>query len=149
MSSEWVQRKLQVLLVEDEDADANLVRLAFEEGHVLVDLHRVGDGVEAFEFLRREPPFQNAPTPDLVLLDLNMPRMDGRQFLQRVKRTEPFVGIPVVVLTTSDAETDMIASYCSGAAGFIVKPMDVLDFIDKVKGIGNYWIAVVRLPENN
>ncbi|MDX9698792.1 MAG: response regulator [Rhodocyclaceae bacterium] len=140
---------LKVLLVEDEEADANLVRLAFDEGHVLVEVHHVLDGVEAFAFLRREPPYPDAPTPDLILLDLNMPRMDGRQFLQKIKQTDPFMRIPVVVLTTSDAETDMVASYCSGAAGFIVKPMDVNDFIDKVKGLGNYWITVVKLPDND
>ena len=144
-----VDNRLQVLLVEDEPADANLVRLAFEEGHVLVDLHHVGDGVDAFEFLRREGRHEDAPAPDLILLDLNMPRMDGREFLRKIKLEDAFKAIPVVVMTTSEAETDMVASYCGGAAGFIVKPMDVADFINKVKGLGNYWIAVVRLPENN
>jgi CheY-like chemotaxis protein len=139
-------RKLIVLLVEDEPADAHLVRLAFEEGQVLVDLHHVPDGVEAFAFLRHEGAYANAPTPDLILLDLNMPRMDGRQFLKKIKVDAALRMLPVVVLTTSDAERDMLDSYHHFAAGFIVKPVDVLAFIKIVRGIGDYWVNIVRLP---
>jgi CheY-like chemotaxis protein len=139
-------RKLIVLLVEDEPADAHLVRLAFEESKVLVDLHHVGDGVEAFAFLRHEGAYANVPTPELILLDLNMPRMDGREFLDRIKRDATLHNLPVVVLTTSDAERDMLHSYDHFAAGFIVKPVDVDDFIKVVCGIGDYWVKVVRLP---
>ena len=142
-------RKLIVLLVEDEPADAHLVRLAFEEGHVLVDLHHVGDGVEAFAFLRNEDAYSDVPTPDLILLDLNMPRMDGRQFLQKIKLDVALHSLPVVVLTTSDAESDMLHSYNHSAAGFIVKPVDVEDFLRIVRGIGDYWVNIVRLPEHN
>lgn len=142
-------KKLIVLLVEDEPADAHLVRLAFEEGNVLVDLHHVQDGVEAFEFLRRENGHARAPTPDLILLDLNMPRMDGRQFLERIKADAELHSIPVVVLTTSNAERDMLYSYDHFAAGYIVKPVDVDAFVKIVRGIGDYWINIVRLPQRS
>jgi CheY-like chemotaxis protein len=142
-------KKLSVLLVEDEPADAHLVRLAFEEGQVMVDLHHVMDGVEAFEFLRNEKGYYKSPPPDLILLDLNMPRMDGRQFLQKIKADAELHSIPVVVLTTSDAERDMLDSYDHFAAGYIVKPVDVDDFIKIVRGISDYWIKLVRLPERD
>ena len=141
-----MHHKLTVLLVEDEPADAHLVRLAFEEGHVLADLHHVLDGVEAFAFLRREGDYAHVPTPELILLDLNMPRMDGRQFLRKIKDDPTLHTLPVVVLTTSDAERDMLDSYDHFAAGYIVKPVDVGDFIKVVRGIGDYWINLVRLP---
>ncbi len=139
-------KKLIVLLIEDEPADAHLVRLAFAEGQVPVDLHHVSDGVEAFAFLRREGAYANAPTPELILLDLNMPRMDGRQFLKKIKVDDALLGLPVVVLTTSDAERDLLDSYQNFAAGFIVKPLDVDVFIKLVRGIGDYWVDIVRLP---
>lgn len=138
--------KLIVLLVEDEPADAHLVRLAFEEGRVLVDLHHVGDGVEAFAYLRREGTHHDAPAPDLILLDLNMPRMDGRQFLKNIKADPDLHSVPVVVLTTSDAERDLLDSYDNFAAGFIVKPVEIDAFIRVVRGLSDYWIKIVRLP---
>ena len=138
--------KLIVLLVEDEPADAHLVRLAFEEGRVLVDLHHVGDGVEAFAYLRREGQHHGAPAPDLILLDLNMPRMDGRQFLKNIKADPDLRSVPVVVLTTSDAERDLLDSYDNFAAGFIVKPVEIDAFIRVVRGLSDYWIKIVRLP---
>jgi CheY-like chemotaxis protein len=139
-------KKLIVLLVEDEPADAHLVRLAFKEGKVLADLHHVEDGVEALAFLKHEGPYAESPRPDLILLDLNMPRMDGRQFLERIKQHDDLKRIPVVILTTSDAERDLLVTYSLCAAGYIVKPLEVDDFITTVRGIGNYWISVVRLP---
>jgi CheY-like chemotaxis protein len=143
------EKRLIVLLVEDEAADAHLVRLAFEEGHVMADLQHVSDGVEAFAFLRRQGVYATAPTPDLILLDLNMPRMDGRQFLQKIKVDDALRQIPVVVLTTSDAERDMLDAYDHFAAGFIVKPVDVDDFIKVVRGISDYWVNIVRLPRHD
>ena len=138
--------KLIVLLVEDEPADAHLVRLAFEEGRVLEDLHHVADGVEAFAYLRKEGNHYTAPAPDLILLDLNMPRMDGRQFLKNIKADPDLHGVPVVVLTTSDAERDLLDSYDNFAAGFIVKPVEIDAFIKVVRGLSDYWIKIVRLP---
>ncbi len=139
-------KDLTVLLVEDEPADAHLVRLAFKEGQVLVDLHHVQDGVEAFAFLLREKDYAKVPRPDLILLDLNMPRMDGRQFLKKIKSDNALQDIPVVVMTTSDAETDMLECYRSSAAGFIVKPVDIDEFIRTMRGLGDYWIKIVSLP---
>ena len=144
-----LHKELTVLLVEDEPADAHLVRLAFEEGRVLVNLHHVTDGVEAFAFLRREGIYADAPMPDLILIDLNMPRMDGRQFLEKIKVDADLHGLPVVVLTTSDAERDLLFSYEHFAAGFIVKPVDIEAFMKIVRGIGDYWIKIVRLPGHN
>jgi CheY-like chemotaxis protein len=135
-----------VLLVEDNLADASLVREAFRENRILVDLHHVGDGIEALEFLGRQGPHAKAPRPDLILLDLNMPRMDGRQFLGEVKKDSDLSSIPVVILTTSDAERDAVSSYGLGAAGYIVKPVEMDRFIEIVKVLGDYWFTVVRLP---
>jgi len=139
---------ISILLVEDEPADAYLVRVAFTEGKVLVNLHHVRDGVEAFDFLQRKSGFEHAPRPDLILLDLNMPRMDGRQFLSTIKQDPELVGIPVVVLTTSDAESDLVASYEHNAAGYIVKPIDIDEFVRLVRGLSHYWLSIVNLPEN-
>jgi len=138
-----------VLLVEDELADAHLVKTAFLENHILADLQHVDDGRAALEYLRREGArFANAPRPDLILLDLNMPRMDGRKVLAAVKQDPQLCNIPVVILTTSDVERDVVASYNLGAAGYITKPMDMIQFIAVIRDLGNYWFALVRLPEN-
>ncbi|WP_448191451.1 response regulator [Azospirillum sp. sgz301742] len=136
-----------ILLAEDDPADAFLVKEAFNENRIAVDLHRVSDGVEAFEFLRRQSEqFRNAPTPDLILLDLNMPRMDGREFLAAIKKDDALCGIPVVVLTTSDVERDAVASYRLGAAGYVVKPMDMDQFFAEIRRLEDYWFSLVRLP---
>jgi len=139
---------ISILLVEDEPADAYLVRSAFKEGKVLANLHHVRDGVEAFAFLRREPGFSDAPRPDLILLDLNMPRMDGRQFLASIKQDPDLVSIPVVVLTTSDAESDLLSSYERSVAGYIVKPIDIDEFVRLVRGLNHYWVSIVSLPDH-
>ncbi|UYF99725.1 MULTISPECIES: response regulator [unclassified Halomonas] len=135
-----------VLLVEDEPADVHLSRMAFREGQMLVEVFDVGDGVEALAFLQREGRYADAPKPDLILLDLNMPRMDGKTFLKRIKTIEALRRIPVVVLTTSEAEADIFASYDLGAAGFIVKPMDIERFIASIRSLEEYWLTLVRRP---
>jgi CheY-like chemotaxis protein len=135
-----------ILLVEDDAADAHLTRMAFEEGRVRVDLQHVENGEEAFAYLKGEGVYYNKPKPDLILLDLNMPRMDGRQFLREVKKLENFRAIPVVVLTTSDAESDIYASYDQGAAGFIVKPVSVDDFVHQIRKLEDYWFEFVKRP---
>ncbi|CAA7615254.1 response regulator [Magnetospirillum sp. UT-4] len=141
-------RKYVLLLVEDDPADAHLVRLAFAGNDFNVDFHMVRDGVEAFEFLRRVGDrFQSAPRPDVILLDLNMPRMDGREFLAAIKKDEGLRSIPVVVLTTSDVERDTVASYRMGAAGYLVKPVDIDRFRNEIRQFEDYWFSVVRLPE--
>lgn len=137
-----------ILLVEDEPADAHLVRVALRENHVLTDLRHVVDGVEAFEYLdRKGERFLDAPRPDLILLDLNMPRMNGREFLEEIKKRDEFGSIPVVVLTTSEVERDVVASYRLGAAGFIVKPVDMDQFIATVRTLEDYWCTLVRVPK--
>lgn len=138
----------RILLVEDEPADAHLVKAAIHENHILAELSHVVDGQEALEFLRREGPrFANTQRPDLILLDLNMPRMDGRKCLVALKKDPALCGIPVVVLTTSDVERDVVASYHLGASGYITKPVDVLQFMAVIRNLGEYWFALVRLPE--
>ena len=137
--------EFSVLLVEDNDADAYLVREAFRENRILVDLHHVADGVAALEFLTARES-GGRPRPDLILLDLNMPRMDGRQFLAEIKSRAGLATIPVVVLTTSDVERDLLASYRLGATGYIVKPVAMEQLVEIVKVLGEYWFTVVRLP---
>ncbi len=139
-----------ILLVEDEPADANLVRAALKEGKVFCNLHHAEDGVEALAFLRRQGDgYRDAPQPDMILLDLNMPRMNGREFLAAVKADAALQAIPVVVLTTSDVERDVVASYQLGAAGYITKPVDMDQFIDAIRQIGSYWFTLTRLPKKD
>lgn len=143
-----VVRSFTVLLVEDEPADAHLVKVALREGNVLADLYQACDGVEALELLHRKGE-EAIPRPDLILLDLNMPRMDGRELLAALKEDDDLKSIPVIMLTTSDVERDVLASYQLGAAGYITKPVDFEQFVAAVRQVGNYWFALVRLPENH
>ncbi|MFA6015318.1 MAG: response regulator [Gallionellaceae bacterium] len=137
-----------ILLVEDEPADANLVRSALKTNKVLCNLHHEMDGVDALAFLRRAgEQYKNAVRPDLILLDLNMPRMNGREFLAEIKKDPDLSQIPVVVLTTSDVERDVVASYKLGAAGYITKPVDMEQFIDAIRQLDNYWFVLARLPK--
>ncbi|OAN48425.1 response regulator [Magnetospirillum moscoviense] len=140
-------RKFVVLLVEDSNVDARLTRAALEENHFNVELHHAIDGREGIAFLRREAPaYAAAPRPDMILLDLNMPRMNGREFLAAMKTEPGLADIPVVVLTTSDVEQDVVASYQLGAAGFVTKPVDLDQFIEAVRYLGDYWFNLVRIP---
>lgn len=137
-----------ILLAEDEPADAYLVKTAIAENRILAELHHVVDGREALAYLQRQGTrFADAPRPNLILLDLNMPRMDGREFLSAIKQQPDLHDIPVVVLTTSEAERDIVASYDLGAASYVTKPIDVTQFIAAVRTLGNYWIELVRLPQ--
>ena len=144
-----VQPRFVILLAEDEPADAHLVKVALAENHILVDLHEVVDGREALEFLQRQGPrFAQAPRPDLILLDLNMPRMDGRECLAAIKQDPDLQQIPVVILTTSEVERDVVASYRLGASSYITKPVDVLQFMAMIRDLGDYWFELVRLPRS-
>lgn len=136
----------EILLVEDDPADAGLATRALRDGRILCNVGHVRDGVEAMEYLRRQGSFAGAARPDLILLDLNMPRMDGREVLQELKADDDLKTIPVVILTTSDVDRDVNASYLLGANSFITKPMDMDAFFDVVKSIEEYWFRVVRLP---
>ncbi len=143
-----IAEPFDILLVEDEPADANLVRLALKENKLCCRLHHVVDGVEALAFLQHKGEKNaNAPCPDLILLDINMPRMNGREFLASIKADEKLAAIPVVVLTTSDADKDIKASYQMGAAGYITKPVDIDQFIDAISQLNNYWFTLVQLPK--
>jgi CheY-like chemotaxis protein len=138
-----------ILLVEDEPADAHLVRVSLRDARVLCNLHHVVDGKEGLDFLHRLPPHESAPRPDLILLDLNMPRMNGREFLIAIKAEPAYSDIPIVVLTTSEVERDVEASYKNGAAGFITKPVDKEQFIAAIVQLSDYWFTLTRLPREN
>ena len=141
-------RPVEILLVEDNPGDERLTREALKEGKVYSNLHWVKDGVEAMEFLRREGKFQDAPRPDIILLDLNLPKKDGREVLQDIKNDEVLKRIPVVVLTTSKAEEDVLRTYNLHANCYVTKPVDLEKFIVVVKSIDVFWLTVVTLPPN-
>lgn len=140
------QRAIDVLLVEDDPGDVLMTREAFEENKVANQLSVVSDGVSAMAYLRREGEYAEATTPDLVLLDLNLPRMDGREVLAAMKSDEDLRRIPVVVLTTSEAEEDVLRSYSLHANAYVTKPVDFQRFIDVVRQIDDFFVSVVRLP---
>ena len=144
----WSQsaRPIEILLVEDDDDDVLLMQKALEQDRILNRMHRVEDGVEALEFLRRQGRFEFAPRPDLVLLDLNMPRKDGREVLKEVKEDEDLKRIPVVVLTTSDNENDIAKSYEYQANSYVTKPVDLGKFKHVIATLKEYWFTVVKLP---
>lgn len=139
---------IEVLLVEDDPGDVLMTREAFDEHKVVNRLSVVADGVSAMEFLRQEGEHAGAPTPDLILLDLNLPRMDGREVLAAVKADERLKHIPVVVLTTSEAEEDVLRSYSLHANAYVTKPVDFERFIQVVRQIDDFFVTVVRLPRH-
>jgi chemotaxis family two-component system response regulator Rcp1 len=137
---------VEILLVEDSPGDVRLTQEALKDSKLYNNLNVVPDGVEAMAFLRRQEQYTNAPRPDLILLDLNLPRMDGRQVLQEIKNDESLKRIPVVVLTTSSNETDIFITYNLHANCYISKPVDFTQFINVVKSIEHFWFSIVRLP---
>lgn len=141
-------KPIEILLVEDNPADVRLTEEALREGKVKNTLHVARDGVEALEFLRRQGKWKDASRPDLVLLDLNLPRKDGREVLGAIKDDDDLKTIPVVVLTTSSAEADILKSYKLHANCYIQKPVDLEQFVQVVKSIDDFWLTVVRLPSD-
>jgi chemotaxis family two-component system response regulator Rcp1 len=139
-------RPIEILLVEDSPSDAELTREAMSEGKIANRLSHVVDGVEAMAFLRRQGAYANAARPDLILLDLNLPRKDGREVLAELKQDLALQSIPVVVLTTSQADEDVLRSYELHANCFITKPVDFQQFLRVVKSIESFWLTVVTLP---
>jgi len=137
---------VSVLLIEDDPGDVLMTREAFEDFTVANTLHVVCDGVEAMAFLRHENRYADVPTPDLVLLDLNLPRMDGREVLAAIKNDEVLRQIPVVVLTTSEAKEDVLRSYQLHANAYVTKPVDFQRFVDVVRAIDDFFVTVVRRP---
>jgi two-component system, chemotaxis family, response regulator Rcp1 len=137
---------IQVLLVEDNPGDVRLTREALKEGKLLNQLTVVGDGVEALSFLRRQGKYTDAVQPDLILLDLNLPKKDGREVLAEIKTDPVLKRIPVVVLTTSSAEEDVLKTYNLHANCYVTKPVDLEQFMHVVQSIEDFWLTVVRLP---
>ena len=146
MSDRKPAAPVEILLVEDNPADVRLTREALKEGKVYSNLHWVKDGVEALEFLRKQGKYAGKPRPDIILLDLNLPRKDGREVLEEIKSDSVLKRIPVVVLTTSKAEEDVLRTYNLHANCYVTKPVDLEQFIVVVKSIDMFWLTVVTLP---
>lgn len=139
---------IDILLVEDSPADVDLTREALDDAKVRNTLHVVSDGVAALDFLRRAGDYADAPRPDLILLDLNLPKKDGREVLADIKADLSLRRIPVVVLTTSEAEQDILRSYDLHANCYVTKPVDLEQFISVIKSIENFWLVIVKLPDD-
>jgi CheY-like chemotaxis protein len=144
--TELDMRPIEVLLVEDDAGDVLMTREPFEDAQVANNLSVVSDGAEALEFLRRQGEYADAPRPDLVLLDLNLPKLDGREVLSEIKNDLELAVIPVVILTTSEAEEDVVRSYALHANAYVSKPVDFDQFLTVVKRIDDFFVGVVRLP---
>lgn len=139
----------EILLVEDSPADIMLIREIFEEGRILANLHVVEDGQAAIDYLRRSKGYENAVTPDLILLDLNLPKKGGIEVLKEVKADVDLRRIPVVMLTTSDNESDVLKSYNQYVNSYITKPIDYEQFMAVVRALEDFWFSIVRLPNTN
>ncbi len=139
-------RPIEILLVEDNPADIRLTREALTEGKVRNNLHVAADGVAALELLRRQGPHSGAPRPDLILLDLNLPKKNGREILAEIKQDESLCQIPVVVLTTSEDEEDILRSYQLHANCYVTKPVGLEQFLAVIRQIDSFWLEVVKLP---
>jgi two-component system, chemotaxis family, response regulator Rcp1 len=137
---------IEVLLVEDSPGDVRLTREAFKDAKVHINLHVASDGARAMAFLKREGEYAKAPRPDLILLDLNLPKKDGREVLGEIKEDSSLKTIPVVILTTSSSEADILRSYQLHANCYITKPVGLEGFLTVVRSIDSFWLSVVRLP---
>lgn len=137
---------IDILLVEDNPADAEHTRIVLEDVKIINGIHIVGDGAEALDFLHHRGEFRGVPRPDLILLDLNLPRMDGRELLAEIKADEALKAIPVVILTWSSTQEDILRTYNLQASAYLTKPVDVDQFLRVAGSVGEYWIANVKLP---
>ena len=147
MSNHSNGRLVEILLVEDNPGDVRLTKEAMKEGKIRNNLSVASDGVEAMAFLRREGKYADAPRPDVVLLDLNLPRKDGRAVLKEIKEDPNLRRIPVVILTSSKAEEDVLNSYDLHANCYVTKPGDLEQFIEVVKSVEDFWFQIVKLPK--
>jgi chemotaxis family two-component system response regulator Rcp1 len=147
MYSRTSGKPIEILLIEDNPGDVRLTKEVLMEGKVRNHLKVVGDGVQAMAFLRRENNYAEAPRPDLILLDLNLPKKDGREVLQEIKADDQLKRIPVVVLTTSEADEDILRSYDLSANCYITKPVDLDQFIRVIRSIETFWLTIVSLPK--
>ncbi len=144
-----MNEEVEILLVEDSPTDADLTRRALARGPFTSRLHHVVDGVDAMRFLQREGDYRQAVRPDLILLDLNMPRMNGREVLSRVKQDANLRTIPVVVLTTSNQQRDVLDSYGLNANAYVVKPVEWSKFLEVIQCMSDFWLRIVRLPNRH
>ncbi|KLU07481.1 Two-component system response regulator [Rhodopirellula islandica] len=139
-------KPIDILLAEDSETDAELTIDALQQGELRSNIHHVWDGEEVLQFLRKEGKYKEAVRPDLILLDLNMPRMDGRAALKEIRSDDKLKSIPVVVLTTSSHDCDIDESYGLAANNYIVKPVDLVQFFDVIQSVQHFWANVVKLP---
>jgi len=146
MQTKVAAKPIEILLVEDSEGDVGLIEEVFEEAKIRNNLHVVEDGEEAILFLRGEKQFSGISRPDIILLDLNLPKKDGREVLEEIKEDDELKNIPVVVLTTSKAEEDILKSYNLHANAYVTKPVDFDQFIRVIKSIEDFWLEVVKLP---
>ncbi len=146
MDARQQREVLKILLVEDSPSDIDLTKEALDEGKIIHELFIVEDGLAAMQFLNKEGPYRDVPRPDVILLDLNLPKKDGREVLVEVKSDEALKRIPVIVLTTSAAEEDICSTYEHYANCYITKPVDVEDFIRVLRSFSEFWLAFVKLP---
>lgn len=141
-----IGKQIEILLVEDNEGDIGLIEEVFEEAKIRNILHVAKDGEEAMLFLRGEERFSGSPRPDIILLDLNLPKKDGREVLKEIKEGEDLKNIPVVILTTSGAEKDVLKAYDLHANAYITKPLDFNQFMKVIESIENFWLEIVKLP---
>jgi len=142
-----IDKPVEILLAEDNPGDVMLTRKALEQGKLANNLHVTTDGVDALEFLRQEGEYEDTPRPDLILLDLNMPRKDGQEVLEELRADDELRRIPVVVLTSSESEEDIVRSYELNANAYLTKPVDFDGFVEIVNRLENFWFQVVKFPE--
>jgi chemotaxis family two-component system response regulator Rcp1 len=142
-----VRKEIDILLVEDDPGDVELTKEGLQAAKMLINLHVVDDGMKALQYLRKQGPYAKSIRPDLVLLDLNLPKKDGREVLQDIKSDEGLKSIPVVVLTTSDADKDIARCYHAGANCYITKPVGFEGFVKVVSTLEEFWFTIVRLPK--
>lgn len=141
-------KPIDILLVEDNPGDVDLTREAFEDAKVANNLFVAEDGEEAITFLKKEGKYQDTPTPDVILLDLNLPKKSGHEVLEFIKNSDGLKCIPVIILTSSEADEDILNSYNLHANSFITKPVDLEKFLDVVKTVEDFWLRIVKLPKN-
>ena len=141
-----IDKPVEILLVEDNEGDVGLIEEVFEEAKIRNNIHVAEDGEEAVLYLRGEGKFSGSPRPDIILLDLNLPKNDGREVLKEIKEDDNLKNIPVVILTTSNAEKDILRAYDLHANAYITKPLDFDQFIRAVGSIENFWLEIVNLP---
>lgn len=139
--------QIHILLVDDNEGDILLTKEALDDARIINKISIATDGLEAIRFLRKEPPFKGTETPDLILLDINLPKMDGTEVLSIIKKDPDLKRIPVIMLTTSSSEKDILASYDNHANCYITKPVDLDRFMDVVRTIEDFWISIVKLPK--